>query len=455
MLNQYCKHKMLIRKTFYEEEFDKRMFQDALAIIHFPPQDIPQPDRNQIWSHITQWSAGLLPCPFECNNRAALERLDKLYDRLTTFIEDYITKATSAYPPRAYLGLPDLSSKRGQLQFGGKPIGFEVIKVDSLSHRERQRLFQAFLRHEVLCKVQHLQRGREAPRKLDKLITTAYGNLRNWEGEAIRSVHEYIKDLYGAVFAHCADSWLPELPPKLLTETDEEIVDDGLCYPDNVLFLPYAYYNDTITRPTPLSYDYLEDLALCGFDLITRLLTLPRDKIGRPKQLESWLQATNQRYQNNGRSMGFVMTQLLDIEILEGPNSQNWEQAGGNYRVLHAGIPTSWIHLSLKDMHFYRLQMHVYRQRAWVFFDDARYYPGQNLSLQFPTFEQLLIQGGRHELGDIRNVINAAIRRKAKKSRDQCMDRYVPDVQMTRSDRYEKFEFETDEEYLTPFYMQS
>ncbi|RSL88634.1 hypothetical protein CEP52_015146 [Fusarium oligoseptatum] len=171
MLAQYQESKILIRRGFIKAELADGLLQDALAVVLFPQQDgpIPKADRKEVQRHVERWSQGQLPDPFHLKDYPTIESLDRLYHRLSTYIEDYITKATSNYPPRAYLCLPDLSSKRGRLLFRNKQIGQNVIKIDYLTDAERRRLLQAFLRQ-----------------------------LTAWECEAIQSVYSYIQALYGA-----------------------------------------------------------------------------------------------------------------------------------------------------------------------------------------------------------------------------------------------------------------
>ena len=174
MLAQYQESKSVILRAFLKAELVDGLLQDALAVILSPQQDgpIPKADQKEVQRHVKRWSQGQLPDPFHTNDHATIESLGRLYDRLSTYIEDYITKATSKYPPRAYLCLPDHSSKRGRLLFRNKEIGQKVIKIDCLTDAERRRLLQAFLRYEFLCKVNLL--GAETSHKI---VTTTHGQL--------------------------------------------------------------------------------------------------------------------------------------------------------------------------------------------------------------------------------------------------------------------------------------
>ncbi|KAF4991108.1 hypothetical protein FDECE_14150 [Fusarium decemcellulare] len=223
MLAQYCESKKHIRRAFLRAELDGSVLQDALG------------------RHIERWSLAQFREPFRHNDHDIVECLDRLYDRLSTYIEDYITKASSEYPPRAYMGLPDLPSPRGVLGFRNNAIGINVIKMDDLSDAERRRLFQAFVRYDLLCKMSYIRAMWYDSDPHNTLDSTVDSKFEFWENEAIQCVHRYVQDLYGAVFAHSVDSWLPEIPDTLLTEPSEKIVDDGLLFPDNVSFWPDAY----------------------------------------------------------------------------------------------------------------------------------------------------------------------------------------------------------------------
>ncbi|ENH64964.1 hypothetical protein FOC1_g10005735, partial [Fusarium oxysporum f. sp. cubense race 1] len=100
-------------------------------------------------------------------------RLDGLYTRLARYIEDYITKATSTYPSRAYLCMPSPYSNVDQLQFRGQPIGIDILRVDALTDFERKRLFRAFLRYKLVSKIHYLEDSLEL-KVIDKLVASAF-----------------------------------------------------------------------------------------------------------------------------------------------------------------------------------------------------------------------------------------------------------------------------------------
>ncbi|KAF4459120.1 hypothetical protein FALBO_14128 [Fusarium albosuccineum] len=136
MLAQYCESKKHIRRAFLRAELDGSVLQDALGVVLFPLYDTPRVNFNAVKRHVERSSLAQFRDPFRHNDHDTVECLDRLYDRLSTYIEDYVTKASSEYPPRAYMGLPDLSSQRGVLEFRNNAIGINVIKMDDLSDAE-------------------------------------------------------------------------------------------------------------------------------------------------------------------------------------------------------------------------------------------------------------------------------------------------------------------------------
>ncbi|KAF4950455.1 hypothetical protein FSARC_13191 [Fusarium sarcochroum] len=293
MLAQYRKNKILIQQAYYKEEFDTGMFQDALAIIHFPPQDTPEPNTERILGHIVQWSKRALPNPFEGQDHTTLKSLDNLYDRFLIFIEDYITKATSAHPWWTCIGEPDLSSKRGRILFRGKPKDIDILKIDSLNKCERKRLFQAFLRYEVLSKVCYLRREWPDKNVVDRIIKKVYGKLRNWQGEAIRCVYDYLHDLEGALAAHYTDPWLSGLSPESVLNEKDDDGDSNFEFPDTVWFR-HMIYVEEFAEDNNFEH-WHTGLTLCGFDPITSLLTSPRDNNACSEQLLHCLKAERRR----------------------------------------------------------------------------------------------------------------------------------------------------------------
>lgn len=174
--------------------------------------------------------------PSQERGNTMLKSLDGLYNQLSAYMEDYITKATAIYSPRAYLALPGLSPKRSEPQFRNKSIGLKLLKLVDLSDLERKRLLRAFLRYELICKVYHPRQGTPAELDtIDQQSIRANFRLQGGEYEAIKCVYGYVGDLYGAVFAHHADAWLPSIPKVPCTKSSNTVSRSDLLFPDNVL----------------------------------------------------------------------------------------------------------------------------------------------------------------------------------------------------------------------------
>ncbi|KAH8672388.1 hypothetical protein BGZ61DRAFT_482723 [Ilyonectria robusta] len=336
MFAQYQTSKKQIRLALLRHEFDDDSLQDAMAIVLFPLMHPTDTD-------------------------------------FSVYMEDYITKATAIYPPRAYLALPDLSPRRGQSTFRNKSIGLETLKLDDLSDQERRRLLRAFLRYEFMCKVYHPRQG--SFDKLDKpLRLREHFKFLIWEYEGVRCVRYYIQNLYGAIFAHHANSWLPNVPKVPFTQSFETVSESELLFPDNVLFCPDSYYDDLCLEQSNPNFT-TRALARLGFDLITFILGLPRDEAGCSVHLKQWPCAFHKRYPSRFSVRGPPAT----IKIRR-PTRKSWKQPPGLLRELFS-------RLRREDG---RMVYRIYRQRAWVFLDDARHYPHQSTSFHFPTEKQLV-----------------------------------------------------------------
>ncbi|KAF5534018.1 hypothetical protein FPHYL_13518 [Fusarium phyllophilum] len=126
MLRQYHTHERYIARSLIAADFDDEMVQDAMAILF-----IQNSCKFSMRKHILDWSKHRLPNPLKDHNNQRLsqlfDQLNTLHSRLLFFIEDYVIKATSSYPPRDYLCLPQtpeskLPTTEGHLMFNGQKI---------------------------------------------------------------------------------------------------------------------------------------------------------------------------------------------------------------------------------------------------------------------------------------------------------------------------------------------
>ena len=163
-----------------------------------------------------------------------LRSIHRLLSRVITFIEDYVSKATSGYPPRAYLGIPDLKWGTGSW-FKPRRLDTRLVPFTSLTRPERYRLLRAFVRYELNCFIYRIA-GRLSDPSYDRLVKD-FNAFCGWNASdilAFYSAHDYYKTLYGVVFGRCGDAWLANT------------TGDGreLMYPDSLFFDAHEHFKD-------------------------------------------------------------------------------------------------------------------------------------------------------------------------------------------------------------------
>ncbi|KAF5684880.1 hypothetical protein FCIRC_3724 [Fusarium circinatum] len=381
MLQHYLGSKEYIQRAHLEAELPGTLLQDALAVANFP-------SKNQ-WLHIKKWGEGHLPNPFLDHDSATIDRLDRLYNRLTIYIEDYITKATSISPSRAYTCIPSPYSDTDQLQFRGNSIGIDILRVETLRDLERHRLFRAFLRYELTSKLRYIEDSMELL-FIDRLVAPIFRDLSHGEAEGLRCVHHYMRNLYGAVFAHHANSRFLDIPVETAAETSKSHPDGGLRFPYNMWFSSDAILKDAYAQePIPYRYQFF------GFALMTRLLSVPKDDWRCPMQD---MVKVPIRLKQNGLARFLPMFDLFKKTKPYIPlSNRHWDEWSEIGQALRDNGSITFTY----GMDFYSfysfLQKEIYRQRAWAFFDHAGYYPEGNISRHFPTLRQI------QDLDNIRN----------------------------------------------------
>ncbi|KAI1123315.1 hypothetical protein F5Y10DRAFT_286310 [Nemania abortiva] len=192
-------------------DFDDDMVQDAMAIILLPTQHTSGIFSDPLCLHYMSWEAQILPNPLrrpddECDDTPSddLFRLYRLHSRLLLFIEDYLTKATAVDPSREYFCLSPLSPDSQYLRYMGHPL-CPRFSAAALTSPERQRLFRAFLRYELLCKMfcsDHLGDG-SWYLKLSSLWKYKGRAFQQVEAEAIKCVQSYVESLHKAILIQC------------------------------------------------------------------------------------------------------------------------------------------------------------------------------------------------------------------------------------------------------------
>ncbi|KAF5667309.1 hypothetical protein FHETE_6012 [Fusarium heterosporum] len=329
------------------------------------------------------------------SNLEDLGRIFRLLSRIITFIEDYITKATSIYPPRSYLGLPDLSSGAGSY-FKGQPLDANKICFTDLTSAEQIRFLRPFLRYELHCKMSLPQFWR----RVDE--DTAYHHMLSDLKEAeqpldpilLTSVHEYYQSIYGAIYAHCQNSWLPDVPAASeAPEGPSSTSDYGLLYPDTILFDDGEYLRDLRGSCFP----QVRSILPCfGLDVLTQLLLFfgqdrrPINPVGlwvlkhthyTGMEPLPWVYICKDS-DDTTPYLIYDHLYLGQTVYLEDPVSVGQQH---DVRLCQSGCYRNveckwWLKLHSE-------QVRIYRQRAWGFFDDDRLYPaGHN---GFPTLDEL------------------------------------------------------------------
>ncbi|KAF5597547.1 hypothetical protein FPANT_4041 [Fusarium pseudoanthophilum] len=355
MLRQYHTHERYIARSLIAADFDDEMVQDAMAILF-----IQNSCKSSMRKHILDWSKHRLPNPLKDYNNPQFsqlfDQLNTLHSRVFFFIEDYVTKATSSYPSRDYLCLPrtpesKLPTTEGHLWFNGQKIAAR-FNASNLKDTEIHRFLKAFLLFELNCRVKTslaATQSRLPQRELD----TA-------EHEAIKCVNTYICSLYCAMFAQCSNAWLPDASASLQT---------GLLFPDTFFINPEIYASDMGQLELVRAGYVIKDenkvegsFARFGLGPLIEFLghdmSDVRDKQALKERLRTWY---IQKYEYPYKSGILCSTESVT------------SRASPVYSQLFYEVDTE-------------LQRNIYRQRAWVFFDDRRLYPKRSTGRpNFPT----------------------------------------------------------------------
>ncbi|KAF5242896.1 hypothetical protein FANTH_8481 [Fusarium anthophilum] len=357
LLQQYLAHKKSILRQVLAAEFDAEMIQYAMAILLFPNRRTcaDKHQRKQLGrAHLRAWSESQLPDPFKVDDDHLVGQLNKLHDQILLLVEDYVTKATASFPPQEYLCLPEIQppSTEGHLVFKGLKVTPRFSSAN-LTSSERKRFVKAFLVFELLCK--------------NSTFSYNPGNMRlrkisNAEYEAVGCVHSYVCSLYGAMLAQCNRADLPTAlaTPSSLTRTSFP-VPDALFFDANV-YAPNLHL---------LSRDCGDDIG-AGFSTLglDRLIEFLRHDMAKPNERKA------------------LDEKLKDAWMYGNPSiAHPWEAFFHNLLVTeqkykNAYESSLYNQLSLKPKE--KLRYKLGQERAWVFFDDCRFYPQE--STEQPTF---------------------------------------------------------------------
>ncbi|KAK1959755.1 hypothetical protein LY78DRAFT_750856 [Colletotrichum sublineola] len=309
--------------------------------------------------HCRSWATQQFPNP------TTLNKISKLHEGLMFFIEDYLSKATAVFPPREYLCLP--SETQPQLQFKEQPVcpRFNAAKLTGL---ERRRLLRAFLRYQLNSLI-----DRVANPEIQSLCKEALHRYGGQEGLFTG----------GAMFAQCGDSWLPEKVPASdksdesdeSEECEELTSPPGLLYPNNIHVNPENYADDMGWRNRPR--DIISALAGFGFDLVKILLRFAAVGQSGRDRLRKWFIDSCPALEWS--NFGFLFQDYRRPQF-----ARNGKYRGsGMYDTLSSNRVES---------HPRRCSFsETYQQRAWVFLDDARFYPSPSHSNPWQIFGWVLV----------------------------------------------------------------
>lgn len=370
------------------------IIQDAQAVIHFPPADTNSPVSTTSMLTVTQCLSSWKHRRFPENSRQYdaenISRLYHFFSRLITFIEDYLAKSLDPFPARACITLPEISSIVPRMHFKGREADIEPVAFGAMRESERRRLLQAFVRYELLCKVYHpkVWPNLEGTTYAD-IVTSSHERLSLKEYEELYCVHEYLKSLYGAVFAQCQDSWFPDRPTcsefnvaavnqtvEVEPETLNSCTNYGLLFPDNVYFDMQQYSCGFTNR-------MVRDILPClGFDVLgSAILNLATDGTNG-QYLRNWFDALSYQYStdctpwtSNPHFVGRHKSLSVDDRDI-----WDWQMRMENYidsfrfkpSVMYSPLPDIDVEQQIRQFRIHNIQLKIFRQRAWVFFDDSR-----------------------------------------------------------------------------------
>ncbi|KAF4986699.1 hypothetical protein FDECE_15812 [Fusarium decemcellulare] len=386
---------------------DKDLLQDALGILHFPSSG-----NASIRRHIAEWIAKTIPDPFaqQPHDEDTISKLHRIFSRIIIFVEDYVSKATDPFPPRAYLALPPIVSGGDRL-FKGQAVGIKLVPFNDLTTQERRRLAGAFLKYEMICLVHNprvwtiLKGSRHADLVLEKYEKLPFAQIKE-----VYSVYEYVKAVYGAIFAHCQDAWLPDRPiasPSEPSSTKEMSppTKNRLIYPDTVYFSPGDYFADLggagYARQASI-------LPFLGLDLLTKLLVSFNADREYGQYVKTWLFACTREIDPYYRSWDLQNHLLSRYErsvdhdsdlLLRGlhpdscRNRMTIIQQHNQFQWSIGYSRDAWV----RQQRQHQFQVMIYRQRAWGLFDNTRLY--SNIEKHFPTMDDLDEQAASQPIG--------------------------------------------------------
>ncbi|KAI1262103.1 hypothetical protein F5Y18DRAFT_160239 [Xylariaceae sp. FL1019] len=380
----------ILDKVFLCQDFSPRLLHVATAIVRFPKYDETKIWRRleQIDQYLKSWAAGSLPDPFAKENDESLAQIIQLWRRIRVLAQDYLMKATSksqVYPYR----LPDSDAT----EITG------VFDMRELKSTEKERLFSAFLRYELLCRIyqpesKHYDYRSHAhyPRGVPFLLHEWYWGVLDsyedcvsapWEREALLCVHEYMCSLYIAM-----------VPSYMSTQACQPPVCLGKCSSWLECTIPHpelASSGDGQTAPTidlkrgcPALRlyanglhrpDAITALAVSGLRRLYKSFAGVRE--GKRLNFKTLAKKRFDVYPMHVAEMNAAVVTLAVSE-------EDWAHGPSAWRDYHSEFSYEKARYSASK----RLCLGILRQRAWVIFEDGRLY-ANNCFGRLPSKEDM------------------------------------------------------------------
>lgn len=472
MFREYSlSRKLRLARLFVTDKLSDGLINDAMAVALFPPPRAASLDDyvDAAERHMAKWGAQTLPNPVRENNLDGILMLERIYRQLRVFVEDYCAKATAEFPPRAYVCLPNFNSSESQLLFKGQKIdnGFDI---DTLTTSESHRILKAFLWYELNRKIDQVYRasdeefqlpfhvGFEARMRLIEPWRDRFNAVPVWEREAVRCVFGYIEDLYKALFAQVFDEWLPHPPtcatPPLGAKKHSRF---GLLFPDNIVFGGLYWYSCE-------AFDHnggLKQLSnpFAGLDPITHILGAVSAQQNGFSRFKKWCHDSHEAYPRANATTPRWRNPYLCIDRLAAPQKtclfryrqHPWDQGPGMCRILQSRLPEKTPRDPQRQWKVDRLHHKMFRQRAWVFFDDERLYPGRDIETHFPELEELQRQRMLMGRKEYRATNRLQAQRRSQKWHD-VFDELSPAAVVEEEDSDESFEIVEERTELPRFF---
>ncbi|KAI3579006.1 hypothetical protein IWW34DRAFT_622231 [Fusarium oxysporum f. sp. albedinis] len=332
MFSQYRASKTTIRRHYVVNLLNgdryEQLLQDALGLLYLELAD-NRPDNHVMRYIIRQWASKALPNPFEKKDQATIDDLYKLFSHMSMFVEDFISKATSSNPPQAYLCLPQIEIPSRGLYYNQHSFCPEHVTLDELTSSECQLLAWAFIRYDMLCKID----GHKAALLLD-------------DGE------------YSAITKKCFTRQFRRPAARKDMKLPQQCIS---------ALLGYVY-----------------DFSDLGFDLLRNLVLFANKT--QPEDMRSWLYTIlsdwTRSQHPSPRNHRFPLLSRLSIDLNSRLDGSLRSSLVHRLSLTHSldTVPPFSILPSI-------LQRSIFRQRAWVFLDDTRLC--QKGLDHFPTIEEL------------------------------------------------------------------